>query len=74
MRWITGIFMGIVLGYAIGAAAGAALTAVLSTNNHDKTQEITMTAFFFTGPVGAVLGVFVMTVVMIFRKRPQARP
>lgn len=74
MRWIVGIFLGIILGYAIGVAAGVALTATLSTNNHDKTQEIVMTAFFFTGPVGAVLGVFVTTLVMIFRKRPQGSP
>ncbi len=73
MRWIISIFIGIILGYAIGFAAGAVLTAVVSTNNHDKTQEIVMTAFFFTGPVGAILGILVAIVVMIIRKRPQTR-
>ncbi len=74
MRWIIFSFIGILLGYAIGVAAGAALTAALSTNNHDRTLEIAMTAFFFTGPVGAVLGIVVTMGVMLFRKRPEDRP
>ena len=50
------VLLGLVLGYVVGAAAGAFLVEMMSTNSHDKAQEVAMTAFFFTGPIGAVVG------------------
>ncbi|MGL4438349.1 MAG: hypothetical protein ACRCUE_03690 [Bosea sp. (in: a-proteobacteria)] len=73
MRWITTSLLGIVLGYAIGISVGVALTVAVSTNNHDKSLEMAMTAFFFTGPIGAVFGVLVAVGVMLVRKRRQGR-
>ena len=46
----------IVAGYAVGVAAGLLLVSLLSDNTHDKGMEQVMTAFFFTGPIGAVVG------------------
>ena len=46
----------IVAGYAAGAIAGLLLVSLLSTNSHDKSMEMVMTAAFFTGPIGAVVG------------------
>jgi asparagine N-glycosylation enzyme membrane subunit Stt3 len=57
MRLIIQPLLGLVLGYAMGAASGLALSAVFSGNHHDRLQEMVMTAAFFTGPIGAVLGI-----------------
>lgn len=46
----------VLAGFAIGVAAGFALVAMLSSNSHDKSIEMAMTAFFATGPIGAGLG------------------
>ena len=46
----------IVAGYAVGVAAGLLLVSLFSGNTHDKGMEQVMTAFFFTGPIGAVVG------------------
>ena len=43
-------------GYLIGFIAGLGLVELLSMNTHDRSQEMGMTAFFFTGPIGAVVG------------------
>ena len=43
-------------GYLAGAIAGLALVSIFSGNSHDKSIEMVMTAAFFTGPVGAVIG------------------
>ena len=56
MRRLAGALSGLVIGYAAGVAVGAALVAAFSTNAHDKSQELVMTAAFVTGPIGAVLG------------------
>jgi len=48
--------LGLLAGYATGAMAGAILICLLSANTHDKSLEITMTAAFVTGPLGAVIG------------------
>ncbi|MCB1472205.1 MAG: hypothetical protein KDJ68_04780 [Rhodobiaceae bacterium] len=45
-----------VAGYFAGAMAGLALVSMFSGNGHDKSMEMVMTAAFFTGPVGAVIG------------------
>ena len=48
--------VGLAGGYVLGAGIGAGLVALLSNNTHDKGQEIAMTAIFFAGPVGGVVG------------------
>ncbi len=45
-----------VCGYVVGAALGMLAVATFSQNRHDRSQEIGMTGFFFTGPVGGALG------------------
>lgn len=54
-RFLHGL-LGLVCGYAVGAAIGAALVALASSNTHDRSLEMAMTAIFFTGPIGAVIG------------------
>lgn len=51
-------------GYLAGFLAGFALVYLLSFNTHDLNQEMGMTAIFFTGPIGAMIGL----VWGIFRK------
>ena len=45
-----------VAGFIIGFLAGLGLVYLLSFNTHDLNQEMGMTAIFFTGPIGAVIG------------------
>lgn len=45
-----------VAGYGIGAATGFLLILLLSANSHDKSMEMTMTAFFVSGPISTVIG------------------
>ena len=56
MSKIVRVILGLVLGFVIGAATGATLIFLFSGNVHDKGLEMTMTAAFATGPLGAVLG------------------
>ena len=49
----------VVLGYAIGALTGYILVLMTSTNTHDVAMEASMTAAFFSGPLGALIGVIV---------------
>lgn len=51
--------IGLIIGYAAGAAGGFALVSLLSRNVHDKSLEAVMTAFFATGPLGAVAGLVI---------------
>ena len=48
--------VGLAAGYAVGAGIGAGMIALLSSNTHDKSVEIAMTAAFVTGPLGALVG------------------
>lgn len=64
---LTGV-IGVIAGYVLGALIGAGLVAGLSGNVHDKQQEIAMTAAFFTGPLGALVGL-VWSLVAIWRRR-----
>ena len=50
------VLLMVVAGYAAGAVAGLLLVSLLSSNSHDKSMEMAMTAAFFTGPVGAAIG------------------
>jgi hypothetical protein len=43
-------------GYIAGFIAGLALIYMHSFNTHDLNQEMAMTAIFFTGPIGALIG------------------
>ncbi|MEQ1696944.1 MAG: hypothetical protein ABL901_14000 [Hyphomicrobiaceae bacterium] len=56
MRRLVRAVLGVLLGFACGAAAGLLAISLLSGNTHDKSLEMTMTAFFVTGPLGAVIG------------------
>ena len=50
------ILLATVAGYAGGVVAGMVLVWLLTSNSHDKSAEMVMTSVFFTGPVGAVIG------------------
>lgn len=56
MRKLLGAVFGMGLGYGVGVVAGAVLVSLLSSNTHDKSVEMAMTAAFVTGPIGAVAG------------------
>lgn len=60
-------FLGFILGYGAGVLAGFALVNLASPNVHDKSLEAAMTAFFVTGPMGAILGLAVA--LLLSRKR-----
>ena len=49
--------LGLVAGYVIGAALGAAGIEFFSSNTHDKSVEMAMTAAFVAGPIGSAFGV-----------------
>ncbi len=50
------ILIGLAAGYAVGLVVGMALVAMVSSNTHDRSQEMAMTAIFVTGPIGAIIG------------------
>ena len=50
------ILIGLAAGYAVGVVVGVALVAMVSSNTHDRSQEMAMTAIFVTGPIGAIIG------------------
>lgn len=52
-----------VIGYVAGVLIGIALVSLLSSNQHDRSQEAVMTGFFFVGPIAAVL-TFVVTLIV----------
>ncbi len=56
MTKIVAAVVGLAAGYAAGAGIGAGMVALLSSNTHDKSVEIVMTAAFVTGPLGALVG------------------
>lgn len=51
------VLSGLVIGYIAGALIGGVLVEMVSTNAHDKAQEVATTALIVTGPIGAILGV-----------------
>lgn len=53
--WKRGL-LGLLAGYVAGAGLGGILVSALSSNTHDKSLEVVMTAIFAAGPLGAVLG------------------
>lgn len=48
--------LGLTAGYIMGAGVGGALISIFSSNTHDKSTEVAMTAAFVTGPLGAIIG------------------
>lgn len=56
MRKLAYAIIGLVAGYVLGAVIGYFGIELFSPNTHDKSLEAGMTAAFFTGPIGAVLG------------------
>lgn len=69
-RRVLGALAGLFIGYLAGAFVGALLVQQVSTNRHDKAQEVAMTAAFVTGPIGAVLGA-IGGLVFSRRRKPQ---
>jgi|CXWK01.1.fsa_nt_gi ABC-type sulfate transport system permease component len=63
MRRLTFVLACLAAGYVAGALAGAGAVEILSGNSHDKSQEMTMTGAFVTGPIGAVIGAVIGWVV-----------
>ncbi len=61
--------VGVVIGFVAGVVLGAALIALFSSNTHDKSVEMAMTAAFVTGPIGAVIGL----IAALLRKAPGSR-
>lgn len=60
----------LVAGFAAGALIGGGLVSLVSANRHDKSLEIIMTAFFFSGPIGAVVGAVASLVTMRRARSP----
>lgn len=69
MRKFAQVVFWVSLGFLVGAMAGVLLVAVLSSNTHDRSVEMTMTAAFFAGPIGAAIGLIV-GLVRIRRDKP----
>lgn len=63
--WVRGV-LGLIVGYVAGAVLGGILVSVLSSNTHDKSLELIMTAIFASGPIGAILGC--LAVLFMWRK------
>lgn len=59
MRRTIGAIIGLFVGYITGALLGAALVSLLSTNTHDKSQELVTTSLLAAGPIGALIGAVV---------------
>jgi len=72
MRRLGLSLLGLVLGYGAGIAAGFALVTLASPNTHDKSVEAAMTAFFVTGPMGAILGLAVALLMSRGRVPPKS--
>lgn len=53
--WVRGI-LGLLAGYIAGAVLGGVLVSAFSSNTHDKSLELIMTAIFAAGPLGAIVG------------------
>lgn len=69
MRFLL-VVAGLIGGYLAGVGIGALLVTLFSTNTHDKSVEMAMTAAFVTGPIGAVIG----AIVAMRRGRRKAPP
>ena len=55
-RWVV-VLLAALSGFVLGAVIGYLLVDLLSKNRHDKPLEAAMTALFFSGPLGAGVGV-----------------
>ncbi len=62
MRRLMIALLGLLAGYAVGVAVGLALVSMVSSNSHDRSLEMVMTAAFVTGPLGAIIGLVVALV------------
>jgi hypothetical protein len=71
MRRVGLSLLGLLVGYGGGVAAGFALVTLASPNTHDRSVEAAMTAFFVTGPMGAILGLAI-ALLMSRKKTVQA--
>lgn len=59
MSKLARIAAGMILGFAIGVATGVALISLISGNTHDRSVEMATTSVFVTGPIGAIVGLFI---------------
>lgn len=53
------VIIGLGLGFFVGVILGALGVWLFSSNTHDRSLEIAMTSVFFSGPIGAVIGLLV---------------
>jgi hypothetical protein len=56
MRRTFAALLGLTIGFVVFAFGGYWGIALFSGNGFDRSVEASMTAFFFAGPVGAVVG------------------
>jgi hypothetical protein len=61
--------LGLIGGYGVAATLGWMAILAFSSNNHDRSVEAAMTAIFFAGPLGAILGL----VAALIWKGPSSR-
>lgn len=66
MGRIASALTGLVAGYLLGAGIGAVAVQTMSTNTHDRSVEMAMTAAFVAGPIGALVGLLAG----LLRRRP----
>ena len=71
MRRFLAALLGFLLGYPIFAFLGYWAILLLSSNQHDRSVEASMTAAFFIGPAGAIIG---LVTGAIFGKKTRVSP
>lgn len=64
MSKILARLLGLIIGYGVGAFAGGGLVHLVSGNTHDKSLEAAMTGAFVTGPIGALLGLVLASMLL----------
>jgi hypothetical protein len=68
MRRTVMAILGLLIGYPIFAIAGYWIIQLFSGNTFDRSMEVSMTAVFAIGPVGAVIGL-VAGIILASRRR-----
>ncbi len=68
MRRATRVLIGLIVGYGVGVAIGALMIWGVSSNRHDLSLEMAMTAAFVAGPIGALVAA--VTAAVCIPRRP----
>ena len=53
------VILCVFIGFILGIFFGSLIVALFLGNSHDMAMEVGMTAFFTTGPIGAIIGLIV---------------